>query len=110
MTSLHHVVTPMSVDRPRRSNGTAGQMEGKTGWWTRSGASDSPNSKGQASGETNSQMNTFYINQMSTETLNDIVSKRIKIFGHVVRKEEMVNLVETGFVEGKRAQGRQRET
>ena len=30
----HHVVTPGFVDRPRRNNGTAGQMAGKVGWWT----------------------------------------------------------------------------
>ena len=42
--------------------------------------------------------------------LNDIVSRQMKFFGHVVRKEELENLVVTGFVEGKRVQGRQSET
>ena len=32
----------------------------------------------------------------------------MKFFGHVIRKEEMENLVVMGFVEGKRALGRQR--
>ena len=42
--------------------------------------------------------------------LNDILSKQMKLFGHVVRTEEMENMVVTGFVEGKRAQWHQRET
>ena len=33
----HHIVTPGFVDRPRRSDCTAGQMNGETGWWTTSG-------------------------------------------------------------------------
>ena len=33
----HHVVTPVFVDRPRRSDYTAGQMDGEAGWWTASG-------------------------------------------------------------------------
>ena len=33
----HHIVTPGFVDRPRRSDCTAGQMDGETGWWTTSG-------------------------------------------------------------------------
>ena len=33
----HHVVTPGLVDRPRWSDGTAGQMDGEAGWWTSSG-------------------------------------------------------------------------
>ena len=32
----HHVVTPGFVDRPRLSDGTAGQMDGEVGWWTTS--------------------------------------------------------------------------
>ena len=43
--------------------------------------------------------------------MNDKTENRqVKFFGHVMRKEEMENLVTTGYVEGKRAQGRQRET
>ena len=33
----HHIVTPGFVDRPRRSDCTAGQMDGKAGWWITSG-------------------------------------------------------------------------
>ena len=32
----HHVGTPGCVDRPRWSDKTAGQMDGKAGWWTTS--------------------------------------------------------------------------
>ena len=32
----HHIGTPGFVDRPRRSDCTAGQMDGETGWWTTS--------------------------------------------------------------------------
>ena len=42
--------------------------------------------------------------------LSEIVNKQVKFFGHVMRKEEMENLVTTGYLEGKRARGRQRET
>ena len=41
--------------------------------------------------------------------LSEMVNKQVKFFGHVMRKEEMENLVTTGYVEGKRAQGHQRE-
>ena len=34
----------------------------------------------------------------------------MSLLGHVVREEEMEQLVVTGFVDGKRARGRQRET
>ena len=33
----HHIVAPGFVDRPRRSDCTAGQMDGEAGWWTTSG-------------------------------------------------------------------------
>ena len=33
----HHFVTPGFVDRPRRSDGTAGQMDVEACWWTTSG-------------------------------------------------------------------------
>ena len=33
----HHVVTPGFLDRPSRSDCTAGQMGGEAGWWTTSG-------------------------------------------------------------------------
>ena len=32
----YHIVTLGSVDRPRRSDCTAGQMDGEAGWWTTS--------------------------------------------------------------------------
>ena len=41
--------------------------------------------------------------------LSEMVNWQVKSFGHVMRKEEMDNLVTTGYVEGKRARGRQRE-
>ena len=41
--------------------------------------------------------------------MKDIVKRQIELFGHVIRKEELENLVVTGFIEGKRAIGRQRE-
>ena len=42
--------------------------------------------------------------------LNDIVNRQMRFFGYVVRKEELKNLFETGFVEGKRTQERQWES
>ena len=33
----HHIVAPGFVDKPRRSDCTAGQMDGEAGWWTTSG-------------------------------------------------------------------------
>ena len=33
----HHTVTPGFVDRPRWSDGVAGEMERYAGWWTKSG-------------------------------------------------------------------------
>ena len=42
--------------------------------------------------------------------LVDIVRRQMSFLGHVLRKEEMEHLVVTGFVVGKRARGRQRET
>ena len=42
--------------------------------------------------------------------LVDIVRRQMSFLGHVLRKEEMEHLVVTGFVDGKRAAGRQRKT
>jgi len=42
--------------------------------------------------------------------MKDIVRRQMAFFGHIIRKEEIENLVVTGYVEGKRAKGRQRET
>ena len=42
--------------------------------------------------------------------LVDIVRRQMSFLGHFLRKEEMEHLVVTGFVDGKRARGRQRET
>ena len=39
-----------------------------------------------------------------------IVRLQMSFLGHVLRKEEMEHLIVTGFVDGKRARGRQRET
>ena len=38
----HHIVTPGFVDRPRRSDCTAGQMDGEADWWTTSGNIELP--------------------------------------------------------------------
>ena len=38
------------------------------------------------------------------------VRRQMSFLGHVLRKEEMEHLVVTGFVDGKHACGRQRET
>ena len=47
----HHIVTPGFVDRPRRSDCTAGQMDGEAGWWTTCGNIGlPPTSKGHGSG------------------------------------------------------------
>ena len=42
--------------------------------------------------------------------LSEMVNRQVKFFGHVVRKEQMENLVTTGYVEGKRSRSRLRET
>ena len=42
--------------------------------------------------------------------MKDIVKRQMEFFGHVIRKEEVENLVVTGFIEGKTVRGRQRET
>ena len=42
--------------------------------------------------------------------LSEMVNRQMKFFGLVMRKEEMGKLVTSGYVEGKRARGRQRET
>ena len=34
---MHHIVAPGFVDRPRRSDCTAGQIDGEAGWCTTSG-------------------------------------------------------------------------
>ena len=34
---MHHIVTPVFVDRPRWSDCTAGQMDGESGCWTTRG-------------------------------------------------------------------------
>ena len=42
--------------------------------------------------------------------LSEMVNRQVKFSRHVMRKEEMENLVTTGYVEGTRARGRKRET
>ena len=42
--------------------------------------------------------------------LGDIVRRHLSFLGHVLRKDELEKLVVIGFVDGKRARGRQRET
>ena len=46
----------------------------------------------------------------STSLLIDIVHRQLTFLGHILRKGELENLVVTGFVEGNRDRGRQRET
>ena len=46
----------------------------------------------------------------STSLLVDIVHRQLTFLGHILRKGELENLVVTGFVDGKRDRGRQRET
>ena len=41
--------------------------------------------------------------------MKDIVKRQMEFFGHVIRKEELENIVVTGFIKGERARGRQRE-
>jgi uncharacterized membrane-anchored protein YhcB (DUF1043 family) len=50
------------------------------------------------------QMNT------SKTLVKGIVHRQLSFLGHVMRKEDLENLVVTGFVDGKRARGRPRET
>ena len=35
--------------------------------------------------------------------MKDIVKRQMEFFGHVIRKDELENLVVTGYIEGKRA-------
>ncbi len=44
------------------------------------------------------------------ELMKDIVRRQMSFLGHTLRKDELENLVVTGYIEGKRARGRQRET
>ena len=53
---------------------------------------------------TNVEVNT------STSLLIDIVHRQLTFLGHILRKGELENIVVTGFVDGKRNRGRQRET
>ena len=46
----------------------------------------------------------------STSLLIDIVNRQLTFLGHIIRKGELENLVVTGFVDGNRDMGRQRET
>ena len=52
-----------------------------------------------------------YRRMNTTKSLvNDIVRRQLSFLGHILRKDDLENLVLTGYVEGKRARGRQRET
>ena len=46
----------------------------------------------------------------STSLLIDIVHRQLTFLGHILRKGELENLVVTGYVDGNRDRGRQRET
>ena len=50
----------------------------------------------------------FYM-KCRQKLLSYIVNRQMKLFGHIVRKEELENLVGSDFVEEKIAQGRKRE-
>ena len=51
-----------------------------------------------------------HITNLQRTLMKDIVRRQMAFFGRVIRKEEMENLVVTGYVEVKRAKGCQRET
>jgi hypothetical protein len=42
--------------------------------------------------------------------IKDIVRQQLSFLGHVIRKNELENIVLTGFIDGKRDRGKQRET
>ena len=42
--------------------------------------------------------------------MKDIVRRPMEFFGHVIRVKKFENFVVTGFIDGKRARGRQMET
>ena len=42
--------------------------------------------------------------------ISEMLNRQVKFFGHVMRKEEIENLVTTGYVEGERVRGRQKQT
>ena len=42
--------------------------------------------------------------------MKDIVKSQMEFYGHDIRKDELENVVVTGFTTEKRARGRQRET
>ena len=46
----------------------------------------------------------------STSLLIDIVHRQLTFLGHILQKGELENLVVTGFVDGNRDRGQQRET
>ena len=45
----------------------------------------------------------------SNALLGDIVRRQLSFLGHVLRKDELEKFVVTGFVDGKRVRGRQRD-
>ena len=47
---------------------------------------------------------------MTKSLVNIIVKRQLSFLGHYVRKDCVENLVVTGFIDGKHARGRQRET
>ncbi len=42
--------------------------------------------------------------------IKDIVRRQMSFLGHVIRKDDLENLVVTGYIDGRRDRGRQRET
>ena len=42
--------------------------------------------------------------------IKDIVRRQISFLGHVIRKDELENFVLTGYIDGRRDRGKQRET
>jgi hypothetical protein len=48
--------------------------------------------------------------QYTPHLLHTVTKRQLSFFGHVMRKEEFEHLVTTGFIDGKKARGRPRQT
>ena len=59
----HHIVTPGFVDRPRRSECTAGQIDGEAGWWNTSGNIGLPSLE-RVMGVSRQQQTTTYVEHL----------------------------------------------
>ena len=63
------MVTPGFVDRPRRSDCTAGQVDGEAGWWTTSGNIGLP-PLARVMGVGRQQHNMYLLMGISYQTVN----------------------------------------